>query len=45
MYITLQRARSAREAIRVMASLVEEYGYYSTESFSIADPNEVWVME
>lgn len=46
MYITLQRARSAREAIRVMTSLVEEYGYYSTgESFSIADPNEVWVME
>jgi dipeptidase len=46
MYITLQRARSAREAIRIMTSLVEEYGYYSSgESFSIADPNEIWVME
>ena len=46
MYVTLQRARSAREAIHVMTGLVEEYGYYSSgESFSIADPNEVWVME
>jgi len=46
MYIALQRSRSAREAIRVMTSLVEEYGYYSSgESFSIADPNEVWIME
>jgi dipeptidase len=45
-YITLQRARTAREAISVMTSLVEEYGYASSgESFSIADPNEVWVME
>lgn len=45
-YITLQRARTAREAIRVMTSLVEQYGYYSDgESFSIADPNEVWIME
>lgn len=45
-YITLQRARTAREAIRVMTSLVERYGYYSGgESFSIADPNEVWVLE
>lgn len=45
-YITLQRAKNAREAIKVMSSLVEEYGYYSSgESFSIADPNEVWVME
>lgn len=45
-YIALQRSRSAREAIRVMTTLVEEYGYYSSgESFSIADPNEVWIME
>jgi dipeptidase len=45
-YITLQRARSAREAIKIMAELVEEYGYYSSgESFSIADKDEVWYME
>jgi len=45
-YITLQRARTAREAIKVMTDLVAEYGYYSEgESFSIADPNEVWIME
>jgi dipeptidase len=46
MYIALQRSRTAREAIQVMTSLVEEYGYYSSgESFSIADPNEIWIME
>ena len=46
MYIALQRAKTAREAIEVMTSLVEEYGYYSSgESFSISDPNEVWIME
>lgn len=45
-YITLQRAKTAREAISIMTDLVSKYGYYSTgESFSIADPNEVWVME
>ncbi len=45
-YITLQRAKSAREAIQVMTDLVKEHGYYSSgESFSIADPEEVWVME
>ena len=45
-YITLQRARTAREAIKVMTDLVQEYGYYSSgESFTIADPNEVWIME
>lgn len=45
-YIALQRARTAREAIQVMTSLVEQYGYYSEgESFSIADPNEVWIMD
>ncbi len=45
-YIALQRAKNAREAIKVMTDLVAEYGYYSSgESFSIADPNEVWIME
>lgn len=45
-YLTLQRAKTAREAIVVMANLVAEYGYYSSgESFSICDPNEVWIME
>lgn len=45
-YVTLQRAKTAREAIAVMTSLVEKYGYYSSgESFSIADANEVWIME
>lgn len=46
MYITLQRSKSAREAIKVMTSLVDKYGYYSSgESFSIADKNEVWILE
>ena len=45
-YITLQRARTAREAIKIMGDLVETYGYYSSgESFSLADPREVWIME
>lgn len=45
-YITLQRARTAREAIKVMTDLVQQYGYYSGgESFTIADPNEIWIME
>jgi len=45
-WITLQRSKNAREAIKTMGSLVAQYGYYSEgESFSIADPNEVWVME
>lgn len=45
-YITLQRAKTAKEAIQIMTDLVAEYGYYSSgESFSIADPNEVWVLE
>ncbi len=44
--IALERSKTAREAIDVMTSLVEKYGYASSgESFSIADPNEVWVME
>lgn len=46
MYIGLQRAKTAREAIKVITSLMDEYGYYSSgESFSISDPNEVWIME
>ncbi|MDX8339851.1 C69 family dipeptidase [Draconibacterium sp. IB214405] len=45
-YVTLQRAKTAREAIEVMTGLVEEFGYYSSgESFSIADPEEVWILE
>lgn len=45
-YFALQRAKTAREAITVMTDLVAEYGYASSgESFSIADPNEVWIME
>ncbi|HRP03023.1 MAG TPA: C69 family dipeptidase [Candidatus Kapabacteria bacterium] len=44
--ITLQRAKTAREAIKIIDDLLTEYGYYSTgESFSIADPNEVWLMD
>lgn len=45
-YIALQRSRTAREAISVMTSLVETYGYCSEgETFSICDPNEAWIME
>ena len=45
-YITLQRARTAREAIRLMDELTQKYGYYSEgESFSIADKEEAWIME
>ncbi|MFR0677904.1 dipeptidase [Dysgonomonas mossii] len=45
-YIALQRAKTAREAIKIMTDLVAEYGYYSGgESFSIGDPNEIWVLE
>jgi dipeptidase len=45
-YIALERAKTAREAIQVMTDLVAEYGYASTgESFSIADPKEAWVLE
>ncbi len=46
MWLALQRAKSAREAIKVIAGLFDEYGYSSSgESFSIADKNEVWIME
>ncbi len=44
--IALERSRTAREAIQIMTDLVDKYGYASSgESFSIADKNEVWVME
>ena len=46
MYLGLQRSKTAREAIKVMTDLVEKYGYQSSgESFTIADPNEVWILE
>ena len=45
-YITLQRAKTAREAIDVMTTLVEQYGYASEgETFTICDPNEAWILE
>ena len=45
-YIALQRSRSAREAIQIMTTLVEQYGYCSEgETFTICDPNEAWIME
>ena len=45
-YITLQRSRSAREAIRVMTSLAETYGYNSEgETFTICDADEAWILE
>lgn len=45
-YVALERSKTAREAIAVIDDLMQKYGYASEgESFSIADPNEVWVME
>lgn len=45
-YLTLKRAKTARDAISTFDKLLSEYGYHSTgESFSIADPNEVWIMD
>ena len=45
-YIALQRSKTAREALQVMTSLVEQYGYCSEgETFTICDPNEAWIME
>jgi len=45
-YIALERSKTAREAIEWMITLVNEYGYASEgESFSIGDPNEIWVMD
>ena len=46
MRLALQRSATAREAIRCMAELMEQYGYNSTgESITICDPNEAWIME
>lgn len=46
MFLATQRAKTAREAIKVIAELIEEHGYASSgESFSIGDPNEIWIME
>jgi dipeptidase len=46
MYLALQRAKTARDAIKVITDLVAEYGYRSTgESFSIADTEEAWILE
>jgi dipeptidase len=46
MFLGLQRAKTAREAIKVMVELLNEHGYYSSgQSYSIADPNEVWILE
>ena len=45
-YVALQRAPNAREAIKIMTGLAEEFGYYSSgESFSVADQNEAWILE
>lgn len=45
-YVALERAKTAREAIKVIVDLANTYGYYSSgESFSIADKDEVWVMD
>jgi dipeptidase len=45
-WVTLQRAKTAREAIQTISDLMAEYGYASEgESFSIADPHEAWIME
>ena len=46
MWLGLERAKTAREAIEVMTRLVEEFGYASSgESISVADPNEAWILE
>lgn len=46
MFIALERTKTAREAIKLIVELLNEYGYASSgETFSIADPNEVWIME
>jgi dipeptidase len=45
-YIALQRSKTAREALQIMTSLAEQYGYYSEgETFSVADKDEAWMLE
>ncbi|MCK9400288.1 MAG: C69 family dipeptidase [Bacteroidales bacterium] len=46
MYIALQRSKTAREAMKVITELMNDYGYASTgESLSISDANEAWIFE
>jgi dipeptidase len=46
MSLALERAKTAREAVEVITSIVEQYGYGSEgESFSLVDPNEAWILE
>merc|ERR1719487_1106532 len=46
MWVTLQRVKTAREAVKMFGDLVEQYGYTSEgESFTLADLKEVWVLE
>ena len=46
MYLAMQRAKTAREALQIMTDLVEKYGYYSEgESISVSDKNEAWIFE
>lgn len=46
MQLALERAKTAREAIKVMTGLVKKYGYYSSGEFvTIADPNEAWILD
>ena len=46
MHIALQRCKTAREAIRLIDKLMQEYGYASEgESFTLCDPDEIWIMD
>ncbi len=43
--LTAERARSAREAVKIIGSLVEKYGYYSARIYNVADKDEAWVVQ
>jgi dipeptidase len=44
--VVIEKARTAREAVKLAGSLVEKYGYASSgRVYLIADPNEAWVLE
>lgn len=43
--LVTERAKNAREALRVIADLVETYGYYSSRTYNLCDPNEAWVVQ